>query len=125
MYKDKINKLKEFYEDLEQKQEESEEEYDLDKTIISKYILTEEDEPKELEKPKKEKEPDYICIFDDLSGELKDRTIPYFLKKNRHFPCLCILSSQYWFNLAKNAQNQVDYMLMFSFTRRESRITPK
>jgi hypothetical protein len=99
LYKDRINKLKEFYENLEQKQEESEDKYENEATI-SKYILTEEDEPEKLEKPKK-KELNYICIFDDLSEELKDRTIAYFLKRNRHFHCLCILLSQYWFDLAK------------------------
>jgi hypothetical protein len=98
LFEDGINKLKEFYEDLEQKQQESDEKEE--QKIISKYILTEEDKSKE--KPKKQKEPNYIVIFDNLSAELKNRSIPYFLKRNRYFYYLYILSSQYYYDLAKN-----------------------
>ena len=55
----------------------------------------------------------YIVIFDDLSTELKDKAVPYFMKQNRHFKALCILSSQYLFDLAKDGRNQIDYILMF------------
>ena len=35
------------------------------------------------------------------------------MKRNRHFKALCILSSQYLFDLAKDGRNQIDYILMF------------
>lgn len=107
LYEDGINKLKEFYEDLEKKTESSDEE---DEEEITRYILCEDEE-----KPPKAKikEPVYIVIFDDLSAELKDRSISYFIKRNRHFKCLSIYSSQYYFDLAKDARNQIDYLLLF------------
>ena len=60
---------------------------------INKYIMVDSDS--EDEKVKKKKEQVYIVIFDDLSSELKDKAVPYFMKRNRHFKALCILSSQY------------------------------
>ena len=62
--------------------------------VVQKYIMVDafNDEDKEV---KKKKEPVYIVIFDDLSSELKDKAVPYFMKRNRHFKTLCILSSQY------------------------------
>ena len=75
--------------------------------------MVDSDSESEDEEVKKKKEPVYIIIFDDLSSELKDKAAPYFMKRNRHFKALCILSSQYLFDLAKDRRNQIDYILMF------------
>ena len=114
LYEDGKNKLQEFYESLENNSSESDssnisEEEDIAK--INKYIMVDSDS--EDEDVKKKKEPVYIVIFDDLSSELKEKAVPYFMKRNRHFKALCILSSQYLFDLAKDGRNQIDYILMF------------
>ena len=41
--------------------------------------------------------PEYIIILDDLSDELKKKSVETLLKKNRHFKCKVIISSQ-WLN---------------------------
>ena len=118
LYEDGKNKLQEFYESLENNFSDSESDSDLhdisEDMAIQKYILTDpSNDEEEDENGQKKKEPVYIVIFDDLSTELKDKSVPYFMKRNRHFKALCILSSQYLFDLAKDGRNQIDYILMF------------
>ena len=116
LYEDGKNKLQEFYESLENNSSDSDSpdvSGDEGEGVakINKYIMVDSDS--EDEEVKKKKEPVYIVIFDDLSSELKDKAVPYFMKRNRHFKALCILSSQYLFDLAKDGRNQIDYILMF------------
>ena len=47
------------------------------------------------------------------------------MKQNWHFKALCILSSQYLFDLAKDGRNQIDYILMFPALPLESWIYSK
>ena len=108
--------MQEFYESLENNFSDSESDslyLDLSRgseevTKIKKYIMGDfdSDSSDELgERGKKKREPVYIVIFDDLSSELKYKAVPYFMKQNRHFKALCILSSQYLFDLAKDGRN--------------------
>ena len=103
LYEDGKNKLQEFYESLENNSSESDSS-DISEgeeiAKINKYIMVDSDS--EDEERKKKKEPVYIVIFDDLSSELKDKAVPYFMKRNRHFKALCILSSQYLLYMWKN-----------------------
>jgi hypothetical protein len=69
---------------------------------------TKEDKPKKLikfddssdedEEPKQRKKkflaPRFIFVFDDISDELRRPSLISLLKKNRHFQCMTILSSQ-------------------------------
>ena len=66
-------------------------------------------------KPKKPKEraPKIIFIFDDLSGELSNRSLTGLLKMNRHLKCKVLLSSQYWNDIPLHARKQIDYVLLF------------
>ena len=97
LYEDGKNKLQEFYESLENNSSDSKSDFEVEEIAkINKYIMVDSDS--EDEKVKKKKEPVYIVIFDDLSSELKDKAIPYFMKRNRHFKAICILSSQYLFD---------------------------
>jgi hypothetical protein len=64
-------------------------------------------------KNKKKKLPDdFICIFDDLSNELRSKIIPTLLKKNRHYRSRCIISSQYMNDLDPQSIKQMDYLLL-------------
>lgn len=74
-----------------------------------------ESEEDEDDPSKKEKylSPEYILVFDDLSTELKDPTIQAFLKKNRHFMCKTIISTQAYIDLEPSARTQEDYLLLF------------
>ena len=62
--------------------------------------------------------PEYIIILDDLSTELRNPALPALLKKNRHFRCKIIVSSQY-IDMFPDARSQIDYWLLWG------RIVPK
>ena len=57
--------------------------------------------------------PEYIIIFDDLSNELKSKSLVTLLKKNRHFKCKIIISSQHYNDILPESRKQADYMLIF------------
>ena len=61
----------------------------------------------------KEKAPKIIFVLDDLSGELKNPSVTELLKKNRHFKCKVLLSSQYWNDISLSGRKQIDYALLF------------
>ena len=77
-------------------------------------LCDDEEDEKEI-KPRKSKYqvPEYIFIFDDLSTELKSRSLTSLLKKNRHIRCKIIISSQYLNDLAPQSRKQLDYFLIF------------
>lgn len=79
---------------------------------IASYLF-----PKKKKKPKPKKPkylaPEYIFIFDDLSTELKSKTLVQLLKKNRHFLCKIIISSQYYHDLDPQSRKQLDYFIIF------------
>lgn len=61
----------------------------------------------------KYRSPEYLIILDDLSSELKYPSITSLLKKNRHFKCKVIISSQYLNDLKPEALKQLDYFILF------------
>ena len=76
------------------------------------------EEKKELILPKKKTKtkyltPEYIFIFDDISNQLRDKSVETLLKKNRHFKCKTIISSQYIMDMRPGAINQLDYLILF------------
>lgn len=101
MIKELENEVKEDKEDKEPKK----------KKIISLFDDSDEEEE---EKPKKYKyrSPEYLFIFDDLSNELKSKSINMFLKKNRHFKSKVILSTQYIHDIKPESLKQMDYFLL-------------
>ena len=75
--------------------------------------LLDEEEEEDDEKPSKYRSPEYVIVFDDLANELKNSSITTLLKKNRHFRCKVILSSQYLNDLPPAARKQLDYWILF------------
>ena len=57
--------------------------------------------------------PEYIIVFDDLSSELKSRSLLSLLKFNRHFKTEIILSSQWVHDLLPESRKQIDLFLVF------------
>ena len=68
-------------------------------------------------KPKKEKSkfqtPSYCFVFDDISTELKDLSMPAFLKVHRHYQAMSIISSQYPLDLESSGRKQIDDWILF------------
>lgn len=64
------------------------------------YLKTSTDDPK--------LKLDYVIIFDDLGTEVRDRRLSNLLKKNRHFKCNIIISSQFATDLEPQAIAQID-----------------
>jgi len=71
-----------------------------------------EEEEKKERKPKKIA-PEYIFVFDDMSTELRDKSIATLIKKHRHFKSKIICSSQYVNDLAKDARKNIDIWILF------------
>ena len=57
--------------------------------------------------------PEYIIILDDLSEELKKKSVASLLKKNRHYKCKVIISSQWLNDLAPDALRQMNVVCLF------------
>lgn len=72
-----------------------------------------EDDDEDDEKKEKALSPEYIIVFDDLSDQLRDRSIDTLLKSNRHFKLKIIISSQYYIDMIPSARQQLDYLLLF------------
>lgn len=74
----------------------------LSLNILQRGAEVPEDEPKEKKKKSKKSKylaPEYMIIFDDLSSELKSRSLLSLLKFNRHFKAKLIISSQWLHDL--------------------------
>lgn len=56
---------------------------------------------------------DYMFIFDDISNELKSKSLIGLLKKNRHFKASCLVSSQYVLDLDPQSRKQIDTWMIF------------
>lgn len=85
-------------------------------TQLPRHCIARINEDMVLEKkPKKPKEkaPKIIFVFDDLSGELQSPSVTQLLKKNRHFKCKVLMSSQYWNDIPLQGRKQIDYVLLY------------
>ena len=84
---------------------------------IGKGTPKEENEDAENNKKKQRKSkhraPEYIIVFDDLSTELKSRSLLDLLKKNRHYKTKLIISSQWVHDLLPESRKQIDLFLIF------------
>jgi hypothetical protein len=63
--------------------------------------------------PVKPLAPLFLFIFDDISNDLRHRSVSTLLKCNRHYKAMCIISSQYLTDLTPASIKQLDYMLLF------------
>ena len=78
--------------------------------------VPEEEEDKLKEKKTKKSKylaPEYMIIFDDLSSELKSRSLLSLLKFTRHFKAKLIISSQWLHDLLPESRKQIDLFLIF------------
>ncbi len=66
-------------------------------------------------KPKKTKyrERKYIVVLDDLSTELKSKSLVSLLKNHRHFEMAVLISSQYYLDILPESRIQLDYFLIY------------
>ena len=79
------------------------------KERVPSFIRLGDDEETEKENKKRKPKylaPDYILVFDDVSNELKARSIANLLKKNRHLKIKTIISSQYPNDLLPESRKQ-------------------
>ena len=101
-------------EDSDEEEEEKDEEFEKVHIGMGLYMLrrkvTHEQEEDKL--PTRKISPEYVFIFDDVSGQLKNKTLVSLMKKNRHFKSKIIISSQYLNDLLPEQRKQLDYMLV-------------
>jgi len=128
IYEDGEDQLENLINDI--KQEAQEQEADKDKEPEPEICNTDKllqrltgfgapikppDEDEKEKKPRKLKyrAPDYIIVFDDLSSELKSRSLLSLLKQNRHYKSKVIISSQWLHDLLPESRKQIDLFLIF------------
>ena len=122
IYEDGEDQLKTIIEALQQEDEEEPEEEEeprntpdaiLDRLIKEVAGHIEEEKPDRKPRKPKKLAPEVIFVFDDLSNELKSASLTSLLKKNRHFKCKVVVSSQYLCDLAPESRKQMDIWLIF------------
>ena len=59
------------------------------------------------------KAPEYMFIFDDIGGEIREKSVNELLKTNRHFKAKVIISSQNLKDIQPAARRQIDAWLLF------------
>lgn len=57
--------------------------------------------------------PENIFIFDDISCDLRNKSVSKLLKSNRHYKSKVIISSQYVTDITPSVRLQLDYCLVF------------
>ena len=85
----------------------------LGQSNVYKTSCTKNDDGDKKEKKSKYLTPEYIIIFDDLSSELKSKSLLSLLKFNRHFKAKLIISSQWLHDLLPESRKQIDLFLIF------------
>lgn len=108
---DGSNLITEFFEGPSEA--ETEEVPEEQKPIQRKVIFGNEEKVEKKSRKRKPPEPDYILVFDDLGSDLRNKTVTQLLKKNRHYRCKVVMSSQYATDLEPAAVKQLDYLLVF------------
>jgi hypothetical protein len=108
------NNLAEILDEIKtEKKLEEEEVKDERKQKLTGILFDDSDDEEKKERKKKYRVPEYLFIFDDISGELKNSTLLGLLKKNRHFKSKVIISSQYPYDLLPESRKQIDLWLFF------------
>ena len=114
---DGVDMLETFIKSLENEDSGSEDELENEEEKRDLVFFSESDDETKIEekhvKKSKYQYPKYIIIFDDLSNELKTKSIDFLLKRNRHFLCKTIVSTQYVHDINPSAWKQMDYVLIF------------
>jgi hypothetical protein len=120
---DGVNQLELLLKHLEDEAKKEEEEEEEEKPPKPKKLIRCGDDEEECEKKRKKKQiyvpRDYIIVFDDLSTELRSKSVVSLLKKNRHYKMMCIMSSQYVHDIDPAGLRQIDYFLIFKGIKQE------
>ena len=97
-------------------QEEPVEEEEKDELKQKNVLLVSDDDDEVGDKKPRSKyrASEYIFVFDDLSTELKSKSLVALTKKNRHYKSKCIISSQYLNDILPEMRLQMDYWLVFA-----------
>lgn len=127
IYEDGEDRLEQLMNDIKQEAEEEEEaerekepetdnvDYFLQRLNELNNTRQHLDEEEKERKPRKLKyrAPDYFIVFDDLSSELKSRSLLSLLKTNRHYRSKVLLSSQYLNDILPESRKQLDLWIIF------------
>lgn len=110
---DGVNNIEAFME-ANKGQEDIEDEKEEEKVDNLSSVCNFGESPKEKTKAKRKPiPPEYLIIFDDISSELRDKSVSVLCKNSRHFKCKIILSSQSIIDLNPSTHAQVDYCALF------------
>jgi hypothetical protein len=113
LYENKVNQLDEIMDILKEDDGES----DSSSESEDPYPLIDADIKQNKKKRKKRKPkylvPDILFIFDDLSSDLRDKSIANLLKVHRHYKASIIISSQYANDLMPASIRQMDHLICF------------
>lgn len=82
---------------------------------LQKYVQPPQVVVEEERKQRKSKYqvPELFFVFDDLSHQLKKKSLVTLINKHRHFKCKILISSQYYLNMLPESRAQIDYFLVF------------
>lgn len=110
-----VDQLDSIVKELEEEAKEEELNKDKPKEKKQSILLCEGDECEDEHKKRKSKYrcPEYIFVFDDISSELKSKSLISLLKRNRHYNATILLSSQYILDLDPQSRKQIDTWLVF------------
>ena len=69
--------------------------------------------PKRKPWKRKKLAPDLCIVLDDMGTQLRHKSVGDFMKKNRHFKCLTLVSSQYPQDLSRQSFKNLDRFIAF------------
>jgi hypothetical protein len=109
-----INTLQDLVHELEQEALARDHERNKPKKKPMRAILDNDDDSDE-EEPTKPRllAADWIIVVDDLSDEIKDKSLETLIKKHRHFHSMLILSNQTLNDVTVSTRKNIDYYLLF------------
>lgn len=113
LVEDGIDHLQELVECLTKEAEHQFMEDQMPKDKLRKMLFGDDEDDEKKPRKLKYLAPDYIMVLDDLSDELKSRSLVTLLKKNRHFLCKILISTQNWNDILPESRKQIDYVLVF------------
>jgi hypothetical protein len=113
---DRLDQLvKQLEKEAEVREKEEEDDDDEEEDINDMFNQKFPDEEEKIVRKRKSKylAPEWFIIFDDLSNELKSKSLLTLLTKNRHFKCKICISSQYLNHLLPESRKQIDVWIIF------------
>lgn len=118
LIEDGVNALEELYMQLEDEAKARDEAKQNKKEKKHKPIAaikTDDDDDEEDEKEKKPKylASDWLIILDDMSSEIKNKSLEVLIKKHRHHKSTILIANQTLNDLAVASRKNIDYWILF------------